>query len=244
MRRVLAIAAYQQKFNAAFPAFPASQSGFQHAANAIAAFEAQTFTKASSAFDRYLARDDNALSIDAKRGACSSSEKHAARRATTEHSSVRRVRANGGVPQLGPGTGRACRSMLGARDLFRGKTRRRILLRASRRFETSSCARRTCTTARTRRSKRSCAITTTPIRRQGIRSDDARSIVTRELSWRRRDDRESARLDGRATRQPLALTVDEQKQLVVFLKSLTDPAARDLRAVTPSSVPSGLPVKD
>ena len=91
MRRVLAIAAYQQKFNAAFPGVPASQLGFQHAANAIAAFEAQTFTKSNSAFDRYLARDDNALSTEAKRGASSFSEKRSAPRATTEHCSAHRA---------------------------------------------------------------------------------------------------------------------------------------------------------
>jgi cytochrome c peroxidase len=48
-------------------------------------------------------------------------------------------------------------------------------------------------------------------------------------------------LDGRL-RQPLGLTADEQRQLVAFLKSLTDPSARDLSAVAPASVPSGLPV--
>jgi hypothetical protein len=48
-------------------------------------------------------------------------------------------------------------------------------------------------------------------------------------------------LDGRL-RQPLGLTTEEQRQLVAFLRSLTDPAGRDLRSVTPSSVPSGLPV--
>ena len=41
---------------------------------------------------------------------------------------------------------------------------------------------------------------------------------------------------------PLRLTLDEQKQLVAFLKSMTDPAARNLGGVVPSSVPSGLGV--
>jgi hypothetical protein len=48
-------------------------------------------------------------------------------------------------------------------------------------------------------------------------------------------------IDGRL-RQPLGLTVEEQRQIVAFLESLTDPAARDLRGVVPASVPSGLPV--
>jgi cytochrome c peroxidase len=69
MRRVLAVNAYVQKFNAAYPSVPVGQLGFQHAANAIAAFEVASFARTNSAFDRYLARDDNALSVDAKRGA-------------------------------------------------------------------------------------------------------------------------------------------------------------------------------
>jgi hypothetical protein len=52
-----------------------------------------------------------------------------------------------------------------------------------------------------------------------------------------------ASVDGRL-QQPMRLTTDEQAQLVVFLKSLTDPSARDMRSVIPASVPSGLPVKD
>jgi cytochrome c peroxidase len=45
-------------------------------------------------------------------------------------------------------------------------------------------------------------------------------------------------------RRNLGFTPEEQRQLVAFLKSLTDPAARDLSGVKPASVPSGLPVPD
>jgi len=34
-------------------------------------------------------------------------------------------------------------------------------------------------------------------------------------------------------REPLRLTAIEQSQLVAFLKSLTDPAARDLSSIAP-----------
>jgi cytochrome c peroxidase len=44
-------------------------------------------------------------------------------------------------------------------------------------------------------------------------------------------------------RQGLDLSDQEVLELVAFLKALTDPAARDLRALTPASVPSGLPVR-
>ena len=44
-------------------------------------------------------------------------------------------------------------------------------------------------------------------------------------------------------RRPLGLSEVELHQLVVFLQSLTDPAARDLSGLVPASVPSGLPVR-
>jgi cytochrome c peroxidase len=53
----------------------------------------------------------------------------------------------------------------------------------------------------------------------------------------------SSTIDGRL-KQPIGLTVEEQRQIVAFLKSLTDPAAKDLSHVIPASVPSGLPVRD
>jgi len=50
-------------------------------------------------------------------------------------------------------------------------------------------------------------------------------------------------LDGRL-REPLGLTDAEIRAIVTFLKSLTDPAARDLSALRPARVPSGLPLPD
>ena len=50
-----------------------------------------------------------------------------------------------------------------------------------------------------------------------------------------------ATLDFRL-QQPLKLTAAEQSDLVAFLKSLTDPAARDLTPLVPARVPSGLAV--
>ena len=49
-----------------------------------------------------------------------------------------------------------------------------------------------------------------------------------------------ASLDFRV-RRALEFTPDEESDLVAFLRSLTDPAARDLSSLVPQSVPSGLP---
>ncbi|HUM68759.1 MAG TPA: cytochrome c peroxidase, partial [Chloroflexota bacterium] len=65
----LAIPAYQELFRQAYPDVPAVELGFQHAANALAAFQAQAFTFTNSPWDRYLAGDESALSKQAKQGA-------------------------------------------------------------------------------------------------------------------------------------------------------------------------------
>ena len=50
------------------------------------------------------------------------------------------------------------------------------------------------------------------------------------------------KLDGRL-RSAAVFTAEEKADLVAFLKSLTHPSARDLSAIVPASVPSGLPVQ-
>jgi cytochrome c peroxidase len=78
---------------------------FQHAANAIAAYEMSAFTFTDSPWDRFLLGDDSALSTEAARGArlfygkagCSAC--HNGRLLTDQkHHNI-------GVPQLGPGKG-------------------------------------------------------------------------------------------------------------------------------------------
>ena len=69
MDRLLAIDAYRRLFADAYPSVPEHELGFEHAANAIAAFEASAFRADDSPFDRYLRGDRGALSADAKRGA-------------------------------------------------------------------------------------------------------------------------------------------------------------------------------
>src|SRR5204862_188586 len=113
MRRLLALDAYKAKFAAAFPGIAPGQLGFQHAAASIAAFQMQAFTETNSPFDRYLNRDDAALTTAQKRGAllffgkaqCSSCHNGPFLGGASF--------ANAGVPQLGPGTGDAAPLDLG-----------------------------------------------------------------------------------------------------------------------------------
>ena len=69
MARLLANPEYVQLFQAAYPEVPLDELGFQHAANAIAAFEVQAFTLYHTPWYSYLEGDDDAISDEAKEGA-------------------------------------------------------------------------------------------------------------------------------------------------------------------------------
>ena len=246
MQRVLGIPGYVQKFAAAYPGVSSSSLGFQHAANAIAAFEASAFTKSNTAFDRYLARDDNALTTDAKHGAILFFGR--ARCASCHNGPMLGAQqfANAGVPQLGPGTGKQLPLDDGRQnDLnvgppitqpfsFRVAPLRNVELSAPymhdgvyatleevvRHYNNVDSALKSFDPA------------VLPPALRASYHGDAATIA-----------RISSTIDGRI-KQPIGLTPDEQRQIVAFLKSLTDPAARDLASVIPASVPSGLPVRD
>lgn len=242
MRRVLAVNAYVSKFNAAFPGVPTSALGFQHAANAIAAFETQALTRTNSPFDRYLAREDNALSTDAKQGAllffgrarCSSCH-FGALLGSRNFASV-------AIPQLGPGTEGGAPLDLGMAPQFAGQTQRFV-------FRVPSLRNVELTAPYMHNG--AYATLEAVVRHynnvdQSLRTYDVSQLAP-ELRSTYHGDAATINallqsLDGRL-RFPLGLTDAEQKQLVTFLKSLTDPAARDLSAVMPAAVPSGLPVR-
>lgn len=69
MKRLLVIPGYVELFNAAYPDVPTTELGFQHAANALAAYEIAVFTFEDSPYDRYIQGDNTALSDQAKQGA-------------------------------------------------------------------------------------------------------------------------------------------------------------------------------
>lgn len=242
MRRVLAVPEYVTRFRAAFPSLPVQSFSFEHAATAIVAFEKEAYTRNNSPFDRYLARDDNALSLAAKRGAklffgegmCASC--HSGALLGSQQF------ANAGVPQLGPGTGAGAPLDFGVGDTF-NQPNYRFAFRVP--------------------SLRNVALTA-PYMHDGAYStldavvqhynNVAKSLREYDVSQLAPALRGSyhgdqqtinailATLDGRL-RQPLNLTDGELSDLVAFLESLTDPAARDLGALVPASVPSGLPVR-
>lgn len=242
MKRLVAINAYVAKFNAAFPNRSSSSLGFQDMANALAAFETQAFTFTNSPFDRYIAHDDNALSTEAKEGALLFFTKG---RCSTCHFGALlggQSFASAGVPQLGPGVGNDAPMDLGQapfspnqtqRFLFRVPTLRNVELTApymhDGAFATLEAVVRHYT--KVEETLRNYDVTQLdPAVRAQYRGDpttiDAILAATNP-----------------SIRQPLGLSDTEVRQLVAFLQSLTDPAARELSSIVPSSVPSGLPVR-
>ncbi len=103
MDRLRAIPEYNQLFQAAYPEIPLDQLGFQYVADAMATFESDAFGALDSAWDRYVAGDNQALSESAKRGAhlfygsanCASCHSGSLLTDQQHHNLC--------VPQLGPG---------------------------------------------------------------------------------------------------------------------------------------------
>ena len=242
MARLLAIPGYVTLFRDAFPGTPPASLTFGHAARAIAAFQMDALMKTNSAFDRYLRHDDNALTVEQKRGGvlffttaqCASCHNGAFLGGQSF--------ANSGVPQLGPGVGRGAPLDLGRGALpnqefyafaFRIPPLRNVELTApyfhDGTFATLEAAVRHYNDVP--KSLREFDPATLPAAFRDQYHGDAATIdtVVKTLDFR--------------LREPLRLTDTQIAELVAFLKSLTDPAARDISGIAPASVPSGLPVR-
>jgi cytochrome c peroxidase len=241
MARLLAVPEYVARFSAAFPGVPESQLRLQHAATAIAAFQRQALIKTDSPFDRYLNHDDGSLTTEQKRGAllffgraqCSGCHNGPFLGGSSF--------ANVGAPQLGPGVGGGAPLDLGRGELpnsqfyrfaFRVAPLRNVELTApyfhSGAYPTLEAVVRHYNDVPV--ALRSYDVTQLAPELRGLYHGDQATI-----------DSVLSRLDGRL-RSPLRLSDDEIGQLVAFLKALTDPAARELSALAPPRVPSGLAV--
>ncbi len=241
-QRLLAIPEYVQMFNSAFPNTPESQLGFEHAAEAIAAFQMEAFTKTNSPFDRYLDRDDAALSAEEKRGALLFFRDAPCGSCHNGPFLGGQFFASVGAPQVGPGLGKEVPLDLGRGEIddfefyrfaFRVAPLRNVELTAPymhdgayptleavvRHYNNVPVALRDYDDSQL-----------APALRDMVHDDDA--TINDVLST----------VDFRLTTS-LDLTENEMRELIAFLRSLTDPAAWDLGSLTPTSVPSGLPVR-
>ena len=241
MTRLLAIPGYVELFNAAYPDVPTEELGFQHAVNAMAAYEIAVFTFEDAPFDRYIQGDKTALTDEEKQGAllfygkagCSSC--HSTGLLTDQEFH------NIAVPQIGDGKGREQPFDLGrARETG------------------NDCDRYAFRTAPLRN-----VSITGPWMHDGAFTtleETVRHHLDPIASLRSYDPGQlTALLADKCQDQPESLDAiekwyadnasagvqlsDEEIQLILaFLDSLTSPSALDLSHTIPASVPSGLPV--
>jgi cytochrome c peroxidase len=244
MERLLAIPEYTSLFREAYPTVPASELGFQHAANAIAAFEIEAFTLLDSPWDSYVAGHDGALSEDAKRGAllfygaAGCVECHAGNLLSDQKPH------NIGVPQLGPGKGEDAPLDLGlaretgnAADRFKFRTPPLRNVGATGPWMHNGAFTTLEAAVRHHLQDKATALRTynanqlDPALRETVQNDE--QTIAAIL----------ATLDP-SVQVPRNLSDQEIDQLISFLEALTAPSTFNLRDQIPDYVPSGLPVTD
>ncbi len=239
MARVLAVSEYVSKFNAAFPGV--ARPRFEHAARALAVFQRQAFTATRSPFDRYLDRDDFALTPNQKRGGLLFFGKARCSQCHNGPFLGTQGFANVGAPQIGPGGRRGPpldfgRGEFDQNDFYRFAFRvaplRNVELTApyfhSGAYPTLEAVVKHYNNVAVALSEYDPSVLAPEIR--PLYRGDAATI-----------DAVLEKLDPRL-QQPIRLNAGEIADLVAFLKALTDPAARNLTTDVPDRVPSGLPV--
>ncbi len=254
MQRILAIPEYMARFSAAFPTQGnPSFFDFKYAAAAIAAFITQSFTRASTPFDRYLTRNDAALTLAQKRGALLFFGPLNRPRCVSCHNGPLlggQSFANVGVPQIGPGTGSAAPLDIGRGDVllsgqppqsnrfyrfaFRPPPLRNVELTApymhNGAYPTLEAVVRHYNNVPL--AMRNYDVTQLAPALRGMVHNDNTTINDIALNL------------NHHFQAPLGLSDAELSDLVAFLKSLTDPSARNLSALVPARVPSGLPLEN
>lgn len=242
MARLLAIPEYVALFAAAYPGVPAESLGFQHAANAIGAFEGSAFLFVDSPWDSYVAGDNSALDEDAKRGALLFFGKAGCANCHTGNLFTDQKAHDIAAPQVGPGRGEAAPQDIGRAAItgndadlyaFRTPSLRNVTLTGPWMHDGAY------TTLR-------AAVLHLLDPEAALNSYDPSQLSPPLQSTFQGDpatiDAILANLDEDA--QPRYLTEEEIDQLLAFLTALSDPAAGDLSSLIPYSVPSGLPVSD
>lgn len=238
MVRLLAIDEYQGLFANAFP--DKSEFGFEHAAIAIAAYEADVFAFNDSPFDRYLAGDNDAMTASAKRGATLFYGRAGCASCHSGPLMTDQLTHNIATPQLGPGKVPSGEDF-GAMDVtgdeadifaFRTPPLRNVELtgpwmHAGAYTSLEAAVRHHADPDASLRSFDSSQLD--PIFADALFMDEAFMGAC------------IAAIDDLIAEQG-TLNDEEFSDMMDFMASLTDPAARDMASLVPASVPSGLPV--
>jgi cytochrome c peroxidase len=253
--KLQAIPAYVDMFQQAYPGeiFSAEDISYVHAANAIAAFQAYQWRFDNSPFDQYLRGNRQALSTQARigmnvfygKGGCSNCHSGPFQTDQDFHAVA--------MPQIGPGKGDNLDGYFDNHDDFgrervTGDTRDRFHFRTPtlRNIALSPpyghAGAYNSLEAMVRHILDSVNSLHNYDQEQAVlpyRADlDAIDFIVMDDKNRRNAIADANELD------PARLKEKDIQALIAFLHALTDPAALDMRADVPASVPSGLPIWD
>jgi cytochrome c peroxidase len=242
MKRLLAIPEYVELFHAAYPAVPTEEMGFQHAANALAAYEIAVFTFEDSPYDRYIQGDSTALSGEAKEGAILFYGKAGCATCHSTGILTDQKFHNLAVPQIGDGKGREQPFDLGRaretgndcdRYAFRTPPLRNVAISGpwmhDGAFTTLEATILHHLNPKASLQKYDMSQLTELMAET---CQDQPETLAAIMKWYARDN----------ASEGVKLSEHEMQALLAFLDSLTSPSALDLSDTIPESVPSGLPV--
>ena len=243
MDRLRAIPGYVALFQSAYPGVATNNLGFEHAANAIAAFEVDQFGTLNSPFDRYIGGDDTALSDQQKQGAllfygrarCAACHRGALLSDFQFH--------NIATPQIGPGVGAAAPLDLGRfeetgqngdRFRFRTPPLRNVALTGPW-MHSGPYASLEAVVGHYRNPAASL---------QNYNSNQLRGDLQSLVFTQQQLSANILNNLDPVLRTPIALNNQDVADIVAFLNALTDPTAVQRASDVPANVPSGLPVND
>lgn len=234
---------YVELFKAAYPKVNLDQIGIQHAVNAMAAWEKDTWGSTNSSFDRYLAGDNDALNKAQKRGALVFYGKARCYECHSESLLTDMKYHNIAAPQIGPGVGDAA-----PLDLGRGG----ITNKPEDRFKFRTPPLRNVTLTGPWMHSGAYTSLEAAVRHHLSPQESLRNYDSSQLDPRYQSmvhDKEVIEagvlntVDG-AVASPTDLSDQEFSDLMEFLQSLTDPKVLDRYNEIPEKVPSGLPLSD
>ncbi|MCP5101122.1 MAG: cytochrome-c peroxidase [Chloroflexi bacterium] len=244
MVRLLENPEYVALFEAAYPGTPVEELGFQHAANAIAAFEIDAYTLIDSPWQNYLQGDTTALTDEEKEGAilfygdagCASC--HSGSLMTNQqHATI-------AAPQVGPGKGDESPLDLGRfresqddSDMYAFRVPSLHNVAVSRPWMHDGAF-----------NTLEAVVMHHLDPAHSLNNYDPAAHLPPELQDTFQND-PALLADMLDYVDPMLapsrdLTQAEIQSLLAFLNALTDPAVSEMDQYVPASVPSGLPVED
>ena len=240
MSRLMAIPAYQEMFQAAYPDIPLAEMGFEQAANAMAAYQMTIFTFLDSPWDDYLRGDETAVSADVLAGAelfygaAGCAECHSGPLLTDLQFH------NIGVPQVGPGKGNEepydfgrARETGNEADLFAFRTPplRNVAITPPYMHNGAYATLEAAVLHHLNPQLAMAQYDFTQLHPLVLVEDSGDTAV------------HTAALNAPSFNlPPTDLSDEELRVLLAFLEALTSPSATDLSHIVPEAVPSGLPV--